>query len=551
MGLSGLQKHRYGNAHIQYSGDGRIMVPGTGSYPGRRSPREDYREEAREDHPSKSYYSYDPHRENYRRTNDQGPPPSRRHPEYSAQQQQQQRVYDNRTPDYPGVHAKPGYDQYHGGPGYGSDIKDPRRGDFASYDKTGLIAERNDLGKRGVLVRRTVNEYFKSDFFNPGLFFIFVGLLILVAAILNTVACIDYHYYCRYWIGLIVLEFGIFCLVHKGDYDSTCRNYNLVILGFVSMAGAFVGMAFIMETLAPEIKMIAQLNSTLYVQYIESRPEEPRTEMALDTRVWLCFGTDCTTLILLTVSLYCLLVGTRAANHFWNHHHNLVHNVGFAYKDYKPFCTPFMFNPFSQLAVAEAVILMGILSRYGSEGSKWLDYWSPVWAGAVAIFAAGMSCAAAKRPEHNTYNYWAIFLQIIAMGCGIAAVVMSIMGMADNINTVEENDLPQGYEQDVLVMSALFFALAVAALLVCCFYSAGIIARLVQNVKSNSRRPYGGRYSDTSEDVVAYTAEKDGYLSPVDHRLRGGYYGNNTPSYGQHIDRPDYEGRRWSPERRY
>jgi len=100
-------------------------------------------------------------------------------------------------------------------------------------------------------------------------------------------------------------------------------------------------------------------------------------------------------------------------------------------------------------------------------------------------------------------------------------------------------------------MSALFFALAVAALLVCCFYSAGIIARLVQNVKSNSRRPYGGRYSDTSEDVVAYTAEKDGYLSPVDHRLRGGYYGNNTPSYGQHIDRPDYEGRRWSPERRY
>ena len=69
------------------------------------------------------------------------------------------------------------------------------------------------MGQRGVLARRTVYEVINRDWFNTGILFLFNGILLFTSGVVNVCFCVDYHYYSRFWIGLIVSKMD-FYLVH-------------------------------------------------------------------------------------------------------------------------------------------------------------------------------------------------------------------------------------------------------------------------------------------------------------------------------------------------
>ncbi len=124
-----------------------------------------------------------------------------------------ERGYRTRSPDrfypdqsYPGYSVEPprlppmdhrirGVDPYHPAAQWHA----PVIGGY-HYDKTGLVAARNRNGEYGVLGR-----WYKQRKDSPwSVLFIVLGLFLLVCGAVNTMFCIDYHYYSSFWTGFVV-----------------------------------------------------------------------------------------------------------------------------------------------------------------------------------------------------------------------------------------------------------------------------------------------------------------------------------------------------------
>ena len=56
----------------------------------------------------------------------------------------------------------------------------------------------------------------------------------------------------------------------------------------------------------------------------------------------------------------------------------------------EPFFTRPLFNPFGHLPIAELVVFFGLLTRWACEGTNYVEYWSPVWAGSAVSKISGL-----------------------------------------------------------------------------------------------------------------------------------------------------------------
>ncbi len=237
--FSGMQKHKFGNSNVQYGPDGRLVTGREGTFPRTRDRYLPY---------DGDYRSYDAHREkrkDERREYDdrrggyddrrEGYDDRRGEYENWGEGENDDNVafYDDRgarndnrndkMDDY-SRRDNHGRDQYPSQFGQGNydtqtdwnttkkDWHQPTSKDY-NYDKTGMIANQNYWGDQQHKKHST--DYDDGPF---GIVFIVNGILLLICAIINIILCTEHHYYCGFWAGIVVLEFGVVGVLHKGDY---------------------------------------------------------------------------------------------------------------------------------------------------------------------------------------------------------------------------------------------------------------------------------------------------------------------------------------------
>jgi hypothetical protein len=478
-----MEKHRFGQSKVRYSTDGRIL---TGEHEV-LFPRHNPVLYAHGD--IGDYRSYDPRWE--------------RHPaERQAYRNPNKPRYDDSSPPLALVQTRP-YDQA----AY-MDYWHPANYNFKpppipenNYDQTGYEGPKKYRGNDGALPTK---HLYSND---PPLSwtFIVLGCLLLICAIFNLTSCLDRHSYQDFWNGVLVIKFGSWGLSHKGSYKVAWKTYMYTFLGVVSSVTCFVGTLFVLESLLPTTKGLGLLkNVTIYALHNELDTKKSLVAINTDTRVWLCLGLEWITLILLIASMYSLEAGVDALGCLFN-----VRNKNSRYFNrVDPFCKPPGFNPFMQIPLGQVAAFLGLLSNCTVERTRWLMFWSPVWAGAVVALAGSVSAFGMKRPDKRTLNGVGLFLQVLAIGSALTGIILLAFGLVENIKLI--NAVSKDYFTDFLVTSCCFIVFTILMLAVSVTFTLGVLNKQASlllkkhKVKSDVQSQEHSQESDSADSGYSY-----------------------------------------------
>jgi hypothetical protein len=358
--------------------------------------------------------------------------------------------------------------------------------------------------------------------------FISLGILLILIGILNIIFCIEMHYYCRFWTGVMLIIFGIIGAIHKGDYyKRQWKSWIYIIFGFFTAAAVYACLNFDLDTFCHQLIEIAQEGSR--DPTIDSSQDSYIDEMKyrftalkispmvvinsnVETNIWLCFGLDGLTLIILALSFLVISSVCYVIDRYYNSNWVITRKV-------EPFCAPAIFNPWGQVSLGQAQIFIGMVLNASVHGNKvflWQSTYAPVWAGIIPMLAGIVAALSLKSCglRHRCWNIFAIFLEVISAILSIIAIILVVIGMIQNIQTLTQSSTMNftSFAQRLMLASTFLFLISALACLVNVVYSIAILIRLIlcHCCAEDERQRLNVQYiyDDQTEQPMTYVKEE-------------------------------------------
>jgi hypothetical protein len=314
--------------------------------------------------------------------------------------------------------------------------------------------------------------------------FIVVGLLMIVLGILNIIWCWDYHYYCRFWTGIFLILAGIFGALHRGNYVTKWKSWTYIVIGSITTLLVLISSFLLLRSFIHQAIEIVQWHPLEYVYTQEQRyilmTENPNQNLTnWDYNIWVCFALDGVDIILLILGLIVHTSVLRVIDRYFNSNYVITRKV-------EPFCEPWLFNPWGQSSLGQAMIFIGFVLNgipYGTFRVAFQDTYAGIWGGVLPLFAgiaAALTLKSCNR-KRRILNIISIILELGSIVVSVIAIIFLTLGIADNITTINEGrvmiitDFPKG----MMVVSSFAFAVADMAMIVNVFYSLSLLIRML------------------------------------------------------------------------
>ncbi|KAK2191708.1 hypothetical protein NP493_47g02019 [Ridgeia piscesae] len=505
----GMNQHRQGDSNVHYDETGRVV------YQGRRRPDDTLPEPHRDNRRQQSQ-----RRDDYR-PREPSSRDRRREPSYRDHNRPPMDPYSRGGRPAPSDYSRGGRQYDNGGyrPEPQQQIRGGGHGGYAGKD----YYEDRGYSEYTDETRANAND----DIIGPrfiGIAFIGLGILLLGLAVVEVMLCLEHEYYCLFWTGALVFEFGMFIFIHNGDYHKTWKNVLVLSLGLLAGVAVHVSVALVMSPLAREFLTAGRAsNSTEFEALwhkISFQTNKSNVDISNTTQPWVCIGIDGSSMFVLMVSFLTLTAAAVMANRIYRYIDEEDDNDEYIFG----LCRPKLFNPYGQLSAAQALSFVGIVTVYGTMGTDWNDYWAPVWTAGLVGIAAITNVAALKREELLHLSGIALVFQVLSVcGC-VATVVLSTMGLVDDVKLLDKPEYTSGFDRNHIIASGCLFALVDVVALVNSFFGVGLTVRLFDNLYRSSpadgdKRPYSEGASSYDDDPSP--ARDQRHLTP--HTNNQGY----------------------------
>jgi len=348
--------------------------------------------------------------------------------------------------------------------------------------------------------------------------FILDGILLIVLGVLNILFCIDLHFYCRFWTGILLIIFGIVGAIHQGDYyKQRWKSWAYIIMGVITAAAVFACLCFDTLTFCHQLEEIAQFNDKdAYIAEMEWRFTylglSPRIVLNNDvaTNIWVCFAMDGITLLLLTIDFLVVTSVLYVIDRFYNSNWVITRLV-------EPFCAPCIFNPWGQASLGTAMIYIGMVvnaSVHGNDILMWQSTYGPVWSGIIPIVAGVFTALSMKSCgiQNRCWLLISILLELISAIISVIGLILMIIGMIQNIQTLQQSEVMNYtyFAQRLMIASIFLFCIAAIACLVNIVYSIALLIRLIRCLCCTSNQQNVDVqyiYDDSAAQDLNYTTQ--------------------------------------------
>jgi hypothetical protein len=349
--------------------------------------------------------------------------------------------------------------------------------------------------------------------------FIIAGVIMFILGILNVVWCWEYDYYCRFWTAIFLVLVGIIGAVHKGDYIVKWKSWLYIVLGVITTAAVMVSSFFLLRSFIHQLIEIGQFGAVEYLATQEQRyallAESPRVNLSSwDQNIWVCFALDAVDIALLIIGFIVLSSTLLVIDRFYNSHLVITKKV-------EPFCEPWLFNPWGQSSLGQAMLFIGFVLNGIGHGTLNDASYAGIWCGVVPLFA-GVAAALSLKScgvKHRILNIIATVLELGSIVVSIVAIILLVIGIADNVQTLVNGAvmIKTTFPQVMMVISSFTFALATLACVVNVFYSLSLLIRILYCFCTNC----------CGKDLTKAAAQKDEMVEETKY-LDGGQTSKNN-----------------------
>jgi hypothetical protein len=376
--------------------------------------------------------------------------------------------------------------------------------------------------------------------------FILIGILLIIAGILNYLWCQHLHYYCRFWTGAVLIIFGVLGAIHQGDYyKNKWKSIIYILWGVVTAACVYACICFDLEDFTHQLIEIAQFNdNNAYISEMEFRftylTSTPRYVISNDMQnnIWACFAIDGAVLILLTLGFLVITSVIYVIDNFYNSNWIITRLI-------EPFYAPCTYNPWGQASLGQAMIYIGMVlngSVHGDNIILWQNFIPPVWAGVFPLVAGVVTALALKSLGLNRrcLNFIAIVLELISAIVSIIALIFVFIGMVQNIQTLMNSWVMNytQFAQNMMAASSVIYCIAVIICLANVVYSIVLLIRLIWLVCCTPEAQIPVQYIYNDDQAVLAPLNQTSVYTSQQKTAYGGYVNRVVPP-NQFVDMLD------------
>jgi hypothetical protein len=341
--------------------------------------------------------------------------------------------------------------------------------------------------------------------------FVIVGLLMIVLGIMNIMWCWDNQYYCRFWTGVFLILIGIIGAIHRGNYVTKYKSWLYIVVGMITTAAVLVSSFLLLRSFIHQLIELAQWQVPEYIYTMEQRYSllgiNPMRNLTnWDYNIWVCFALDAIDIVLLILGFIVHASVLQVIDRFFNSHYAITRKV-------EPFCEPWLFNPWGQSSLGQAIIFIGFVLNgipYGTFQTAFQNTYAGIWGGVLPLFAGILAALALKScdKKRRLLNLLALLLELGSIVVSVVAIIFITLGISDNITTINQGQVMiiTDFPRIMMVVSSFAFAIADMAAIVNVFYSLSLLIRLLYCFCTNCCG------KDLTKTQAEHTVEETKYL---------------------------------------